>query len=121
MDHAIKRSSRVYKKWVKRGRKENDHDNVREVQKATNKLIREAKQTYYNKLHEKLPSPQTGQKHFWNAFKRITNKSKQTNIPLIAENNNFITNFQKKLIFNDYFADQCKILDNGSTSPEVSS
>ena len=107
---------------MKRGRKENDHVKVREVQNATNKHIKEVKQTYYNKLGEKLSDPQTVPKHFWNTFKQITNKSKQTNIPPIVENNNFITNFHKKRanIFNDYFADQCKILATGSTLPEVS-
>ena len=46
---AIKRNSRVYQKWVKRGRNENDHGKVREVQKITSKLIKEAKQHYYKK------------------------------------------------------------------------
>ena len=41
---SIKRYTRVYIKWVKRGRVENDHAKVREVQNITNKLIREAKQ-----------------------------------------------------------------------------
>ena len=35
---AIKRKARVYRKWVKRGRVENDHAKVREVQNITNKL-----------------------------------------------------------------------------------
>ena len=71
---AIRRNSRVYRKWVKRGKKMNDFHQVREVQNITNKLIREAKQLYYKKLGEKLSHPETGQKHFWNAFKTITKK-----------------------------------------------
>ena len=72
------------------------------------------------KLGEKLSDPQTGQKKFWNAFKTITNKKKHTNIPPIIENNKYISNFRQKAnIFNDYFANQCKILDNSSILPEV--
>ena len=116
---AIRRNSRVYSKWVRRGRKPNDHDKVREVQNLTNKLIRDAKQSYYEKLGNRLSDPQIGHKNFWTAFKRITNKKKLTNIPPIFDNNTYVTNFQQKAkIFNEYFADQCKIHDNGSVLPE---
>ena len=65
----------------------------------------------------KLSNPQTGQKNFWTAFKRITN-TKITNIPPIFEKDSYITNFHHKAqIFNDYFADQCKIYDNDSILP----
>ena len=91
---------------------------VREVQNATNKLIRDAKRCFYEKLGDKLSDPETGQKDFWTAFKRISNKKKLTNIPPIFENNRYIPNFQQKAdIFNAYFADQCNIYDNGSALP----
>ena len=65
-----------------------------------------------------MSDPETGQKDFWTAFKRISNKKKLTNIPPIFENNRYIPNFQQKAdIFNAYFADQCNIYDNGSPSP----
>ena len=78
---AIRRNGRIYRKWVKRGKHKNDCDQVRIVQNTTNKLIREAKLFYYEKLGDKLSDPQTGHKQFWNAFKTITNKEKYTNIP----------------------------------------
>ena len=40
---AIRRNSGVYKKCVNRGRNPCDHDKVREIRNATNKLIKEAK------------------------------------------------------------------------------
>ena len=105
---AIQRNYRVHRKWVKRGRILEDHANVRDVQNATNKLIREAKKAYFENLGNKLSDPKTGQKYFWTAFKRISNKKKQTNIPPIIENNHYVSNFQQKSqIFNDYFAEQC--------------
>ena len=54
---AIRRNSRVYRKWVKRGKHKNDFDQIRIVQNTTNKLIREAKQLYYEKSGEKLSDP----------------------------------------------------------------
>ena len=89
------------------------------IQNSTNKLINEAERTYYENLGNKLSDPDTGPKHFWTASKRISNKKKQTNIPPIFENNCYVTNFQQKAqIFNDYFAEQCKINDNESLLPE---
>ena len=62
----------------------------------TTKLIREAKRSYYEKLGNKLSDPQTGQKKFWTAFKRISNKKKIMNIPPIFDNNMYVSNFQQK-------------------------
>ena len=116
---AIRRNTRVYKKWVKRGRNPNDQASVREVQNHTNKLIRGAKRLYYKKLGTKLSDSQIGPKTFWNAFRKISNKKKNTNIPPIIENDVYISNFQHKAtLFNEYFAEQCKIHDNGSVLPE---
>ena len=43
-----------------------------------------------------------------------------TNIPPIIDHNKYISNFSRKAnIFHDYFANQCKILDNGSILPVV--
>ena len=92
----IRRNSGVYRKWVQRGRVPGERDKVREVQNSTNKLINEAKRTYYENLGNKLSDPDTGPKYFWTAFKRISNKKKQTNIPPIFENNCYVTNFQQK-------------------------
>ncbi len=117
---AIKRNSRVYSKWNKRGRKPEERAKVIEIQNQTNKLITQAKNSYYEKLGKLISDPSTGQKHFWSAFKRLSNKKKTTNIPPIIENNVYVTNFQHKAsIFNSYFAEQCTILDNGSTLPPL--
>ena len=113
-------ANRVYSKWKKRGSKPEDRPKVVEVQKLTNNLIRDAKNSYYEKLGNLLSDSSTGQKHFWSAFKKLSNKKKTTNIPPLIEKNVFITDFlQKASLFNDYFADQCTTLDNGSVLPPL--
>ena len=57
---ASKRNSRVYRKWVNRGRNPCDHDKVREIRNATKKLIKEAKLAYYINLGSKLSEPNRG-------------------------------------------------------------
>ena len=59
---AIKRSSRVYRKWVIRGSNPTERRNIRNVQNVTNKLIKPAKLNYFQKLGDKLSNPGTGQK-----------------------------------------------------------
>ena len=58
---AIRRNSRVYKKWVKRGRSAFELGKVKEVQNITNKLIKSAKNSYYTKLGGKLCDPKIRQ------------------------------------------------------------
>ena len=115
---AIKRNSRVYRNWVKRGRNPHGDDNLRDVRNSTNKSIKEAKLAYYSNLGNKLSDPKIGQKLFWSAYKKVVNKKMTTNIPPTIENGIFISNFKKKVdIFNDYFSNQCTINDNGSVLP----
>ena len=111
----------VYRKWVKRGKIDNDWDNIRKVQNDTNKLIKSTKETYYSTLGNKLPDPRVGQKDFWNVYKKVVNKKRNTNIPPIIHDGVFISNFKRKAeIFNQYFANQCKINQNGSFLPPFS-
>ena len=119
---AINRNSRVYKKWVRRGRVLGELDKVRDVRNVTNKLIRKAKLSYYSNLGLKLSDPNTGQKCFWTTYKKLINKKAKTNIPPLMENGAFISNCREKAdIFNKYFANQCTINNNGSVLPNLTS
>ena len=73
---AIKRNSRVYSKWNKRGRRPEERAKVVDTQNQTSKLIKQAKNSYYEKLGNLLEDPSCGEKHFWNAFKKLANKKK---------------------------------------------
>ena len=61
---AVKINAGVYCKWVIRGRDPNTRDKIREVQNLTKKMIKQAKQNYFNKLGETLSNPDTGHKPF---------------------------------------------------------
>ena len=99
----------AHRKWVIRGRDPNTRDKIREVQNLTNKMLKQAKENYFNKLDEKLSNPNTGHKPFWASFERLLNQKKYTNIPPLLEGNQFIPNLQEKCkIFNNYSSDQCK-------------
>ena len=106
---------------VQRGRLSDDKHHVNLVQKQTNKVIQIAKQEYIDNLSAKICDPRSGGKIFWNSYKRLINKKKNTNIPPIQDDGCFNSDFQKKSeIFNAYFAKQCRPFDIDSTLPALS-
>ena len=81
-------------------------------------LIKVAKLACFTNLGAKLSDPKIGQNNFWTAHKKIVNKKKNTNILPIIVNDMYISNYkQNDDIFNEYFANQCTINDNGSVLP----
>ena len=61
---AIKRKYRVYRKYVKRGRKPEDWTRVKRVKNDTTRMITDAKNKYYSRLGEKLCDPNVGIKTY---------------------------------------------------------
>ena len=115
---AIKKDKISYKNWVKRGRIQSEKANVNIVQKETTKIIQDAKDIYIKRHSDKLCDPNSGSKIFWSSYKKLLNTKKNTNIPPICVEQNFISNFKEKAkIFNKYFAKQCQPLENNSNLP----
>jgi hypothetical protein len=78
----------------------------------------DAKSRFVENLSKKICNPSTGQKTFWSAYKRLSNKKKITNIPPLFENGKYISSFREKAsIFNNYFALQCQPFDIESSLP----
>ena len=76
------------------------------------------KTTIFFKLGKSLSDPTNGTKSYWTTLKKIINKKKFSNIPLLLENGVFVTNFQMKAnLFNDHFVEQCSLINNGNTLP----
>ena len=115
---AIKRKHRVYNKYVKRGRKPDEWEYVRQVRNDTSAMITNSKDNYFAELGHKLSNPNNGPKTYWTILNRIINKKKTMNIPPLLENGLFVTNFQTKVdIFNELFVQQCSLNQNNSALP----
>ena len=111
---AIKRKHRVFKRFLDRGRRQEDWNLVKEVCNETSKMITNAKENYYQKLGHKLSDPNQGAKAYWTVLYRLLNKKKTYYIPPLLENGIFVTNVQRKVnIFNDYFVEQCSAIPTG--------
>ena len=94
---AIKRKHRVYKKYVARGRRDDELDYMKMIRNDNNHLISRAKESYFEKLGKKLCDPSIGIKSYWMTIKKILNKSETSVIPPLFVNGVFVTNFQTKL------------------------
>ena len=100
---AIKRKRRIYAKFVRRGRKQEDWDCAKRVQNLASKMLIKAKNNYYLDLGRKLSNNVTGAKSYWSLFNRLLNKKAVSNIPPFIENGFFITNVEAKAnVFNDF-------------------
>ena len=113
---AIKRKHRIYAKFVRRGKKQEDWNSVKNVQNITQRMITKTKNDYYLGLGRKLLNNVSGAKSCWSLFNRLLNKKTVSNIPPSAENGLFIANVEAKAnIFNEFFVAQCIEIETGST------
>ena len=115
---AIKRKHRLYRRFIRRGRNQEDWNLVRNIQLENARKIIEAKDKYYSKLGKKLSDPHIGVKYYWNILNKFIDNKKFMNIPPILENGIFVINLEAKAnLFNDCCVEQCSAIATGSTLP----
>ncbi len=73
---AIKRKHRVFRKFLRRGKKQQDWDYFKIVHNKTTKIIATAKETYFMNLGRKLSDYNQGQRIYWSLFKRLLKNNK---------------------------------------------
>ena len=115
---AIKRKHCVYHRYVKRGQKPEDWTRVKQVKNDATKMITDAKTNIIPGLAKALWL-KCGHKDILEDAAQ-NNKKQVMNSPPILLNGVFITNFQNKgNLFNEFFVQQCSILQNGSVLPHI--
>ena len=117
---AIRRKHQIFNKYIKRGSKQEDWEQVRIVRNQTTHLIDDDKENYFKSLGKKLSDPNTEIEAYWQSINKLLNKKKFANIPPLLENDIFVTNVQTKTtIFNDFFVKQCSLLENDMVLPAL--
>ena len=79
-----------------RGPVPEERGNIRSVQNETDRIIRNAKNNYFLNLGETLSTYGTGSKSLCTTLERLVKKKTITNIPLLVEGNNMISDFRQK-------------------------
>ena len=118
---ALYEKAKLYKKYVKNGRKPQDYILLRNASSISSNLIKKAKENFYASQGNKLNDPNISHKKYWTILNSFLNKKKVPQIPPIKSNSIFITNFQEKAtLFNNFFAQQCTLINTPSILPNFS-
>ena len=114
----IANKNSLFDKYIKNGRNIFDLQKVERARDDIINAINLSKTSYYERMNSKLSDPNTTPKTYWSILKSLYCGKKVPVVPPILHMNNFITNFKEKAdLFNNFFADQCSLLSNGSTLP----
>ena len=116
--HHLKDKTKLYRKYIKNGLKDDDKIRLDEKLNYCRMLIDRAKQSYLSNLGNKLNNPLTGPKKYWKILNVFLNKRKIPLIPPLLHGNNLVIDIIKKAtIFNDFFAATCTPIHNLSSLP----
>ena len=99
-------------------RTNNDFDNgiLNELSEDLTNAITNSKLAYYRRIASKLNYPNSAPKTYWSFLKSFVNGKKILLIPPIFDNDQLVNNvLEKALLFNEFFTQQCNIIENGSS------
>ena len=93
--------------------------NFNNLQAQIKTLIDISKQNNFSRISGKLESTSINTKFYWSLLKIFLNNKKIPCIPPLYHDDKFVCNFNEKSeIFNNYFAQQCSVINSNSTVPE---
>ena len=114
----ISKQKNIYKKYKQNGFKEEDKVLVDRMRDECFHAIKTSKENYLKSLGNKLVDKSTGPKAYWNIINSLLNNCKITRIPPLLVGDKTISDSKDKAkLFNDYFREQCKPLNNNSNLP----
>ena len=83
-------------------------------------LIEANKEKYYSRISKRMMNPLTSTKTYWSILKSFLNNKKISCIPPLFCQNKYITKFNGKAeLLNNFFADQCSLINNSSKLPSL--
>ena len=93
-------------------------DRSKDLQTQINFFIEKSKGKYYSQITSKLFDIDESSKTCWSILKSFLISKKVPCIPPLFENNEYITDFKKKVeLFNSFFPNQCSLINNNSHLP----
>ena len=117
---ALHEKSKVYERYVKNGRRKEDLKTLQEHQSRCRRAVRDAKNSHFSRLANKLNDPNVGSKKYWSILNQFFHKRKPPRIPPVRDSsNNLIADVPTKTnIFSQFFANQCSLIDTDSVLPQ---
>ena len=117
----IRRKNRIHKK-AKKTNTIGQWEKFRKIRNKCNKLILNAKQSYFDKISEKINTETNGSKNWWKLVKSLlhSDSGDDRSIPPLQVENDMIQDDNKKAeLFNDYFCKQADLNDSETSVPDI--
>ena len=93
---------------------------VEYLQNELKSLIEVNKEKYYSRISKRIMNPLTSTKTYWSILKSFLNSKKIPYILLLLHQNGYVTKYKDKTeLFNNFFANQCSLINNSSVRPSV--
>ena len=90
------------------------------LQNELKSLIDTNKEKYYSRISKRMTNPLTSTKTYWSILKSFLNSKKIFCIPPLLHQNRYIPKYKDKAeLFNNFFANQCYLINNSSVLPSV--
>ena len=110
--------SKLHKQYIKNGRKIGIYEKFLNMTNNITIETSNSKKIYFDNLGEKLRDPKLNRKAYWGILKSFTNWKEIPIIPPLLIHDQLVTNFNEKANnFNEYFSNQCSVIDNSSKLP----
>ena len=111
--------SKIYERYVKRGRRPDDFVTLCEAQSRSRRAVRDAKRAHYSRLADSLNDPNLKSKKYWSIINQFLHKKKAPRIPPVRDSNNKLVadTSVKANTFNQFFAKQCSLIETDSVLP----
>lgn len=119
----LKRHIRKRKRAFRKAKRSNfDHDwkKFRKIRNAVIKLIRESKQSFYDKLKDKLASDKLSAKDWWATLKFFISPNSKSTVPSLEYNDEIYTDeLDKANLLNGYFQSQTTLDEANTVLPDL--
>ena len=119
----LKRYIRKRKRAFRKAKRTNMESHWKKFKKLRNKvttMIRDSKNTYYDKLANKLKSNTISAKDWWSTLKTFINPNSSSSIPPLEYDNNIYTDDSDKAnIFNNFFQSQTLLNETNAVPPDL--
>ena len=117
----INRKNRRFNNFKRHDCQETDKIRLGNFRKECQDAVDTAIQTYILNLGNKLTKLKTSEKFYWRILNKVMNKRRVPKILPFLVNNTFILNCcGKATLFTQLFSQQCSLVQDNSTLPNVS-
>ena len=104
--------------FIRRGSPQREKPIIDRLKQEFADVVQREKELHMKDLGAQLSDPRIGMKKYWTILKKLMNDKVSTIVPPVFLDGRYITDIKEKCeVFNQYFKNQCTLVDTTSTLP----